>query len=164
MIERGKGRIANVTSIGGKVSVPWLLPYTASKSAAVGFSEGLRAELAGTGVKVTTVVPGLMRTGSFLSAWFKGDRAALEYGLFAPLSGTPVTTVSAERAARRIAGAVRRGDAEVTLGLQALLAARASGLAPGRRAEAPNLSTAPTSTRRSTTSRSPRRDGALRNA
>jgi short-subunit dehydrogenase len=130
MIERGEGRIANVTSIGGKVSVPWLLPYNASKFAAVGFSEGLRAELAGTGVKVTTVVPGLMRTGSFLAAWFKGDRAPLEYGLFAPLSGTPATTVSAERAARRIVGAVRRGDAEVTLGLHALLAARTSGLAP----------------------------------
>ena len=130
MVERGEGRIANVTSIGGKVSVPWLLPYTASKFAAVGFSEGLRAELAGTGVKVTTVVPGLMRTGSFLAAWFKGDRASLEYGLFAPLSGTPATTVSAERAARRIVGAVRRGDAEVTLGLHALLAARTSGVAP----------------------------------
>jgi short-subunit dehydrogenase len=130
MIERGEGRIANVTSIGGKVSVPWLLPYNASKFAAVGFSEGLRAELAGSGVKVTTIVPGLMRTGSFLAAWFKGDRAALEYSLFAPLSGTPATTVSAERAARTIVGAVRRGDAEVTLGLHALLASRTSGVAP----------------------------------
>jgi hypothetical protein len=71
-----------------------------------------------------------MRTGSFLAAWFKGDRAALEYSLFAPLSGTPATTVSAERAARTIVGAVRRGDAEVTLGLHALLASRTSGVAP----------------------------------
>jgi NAD(P)-dependent dehydrogenase (short-subunit alcohol dehydrogenase family) len=131
MIERGGGRIANVTSIGGKVSVPWLLPYTSAKFAAVGFSEGLRAELAGTGVQVTTVVPGLMRTGSFLAAYFKGDRAALEYSLFAPLSGTPATTVSAERAARRIVAALRRGDPEITLGLHAKLAARAAGIAPG---------------------------------
>ena len=131
MIDRGGGRIANITSIGGKVSVPWLLPYNSAKFAAVGFSEGLRAELAGTGVKVTTVVPGLMRTGSFLAAYFKGDRAALEYSLFAPLSGTPATTVSAERAARRIVAAVRRGDPEVTLGLHAKLAARAAGIAPG---------------------------------
>ena len=131
MIERGAGRIANVTSIGGKVSVPWLLPYSTAKFAAVGFSEGLRAELAGTGVKVTTVVPGLMRTGSFLAAYFKGDRAALEYSLFAPLSATPATTVSAERAARRIVAAMRRGDPEITLGLHAKLAARANGIAPG---------------------------------
>jgi short-subunit dehydrogenase len=130
MTERRRGRIANVTSVGGKISVPWLLPYNAAKFAAVGFSEGLRAELAGTGVKVTTVVPGLMRTGSFLAAYFKGDRAELEYSLFTPLSATPATTVSAERAARRIVGALRRGDAEITLGLHAKLAARASGLAP----------------------------------
>src|SRR4051812_27781616 len=131
MVERGAGRIANVTSIGGKVSVPWLLPYNTAKFAAVGFSEGMRAELAGTGVKVTTVVPGLLRTGSFLAAYFKGDRAALEYSLFTPLSATPATTVSAERAARRIVAALRRGDPELTLGLHAKLAARANGVAPG---------------------------------
>jgi NAD(P)-dependent dehydrogenase (short-subunit alcohol dehydrogenase family) len=131
MVERGGGRIANVTSIGGKISVPWLLPYSTAKFAAVGFSEGLRAELAGTGVKVTTIVPGLMRTGSFLAAYFKGDRAPLEYSLFTPLSATPATTVSAERAARRIVTAIRRGDPEVTLGLHAKLAARGNGLAPG---------------------------------
>ena len=131
MLDRGEGRIANVTSIGGKMSVPWLLPYSTAKFAAVGFSEGLRAELAGSGVKVTTVVPGLMRTGSFLAAWFKGDRAALEYALFTPLSATRATTVSAERAARRIVTALRRGDAEITLGVHAKLAARAVGIAPG---------------------------------
>lgn len=131
MIERRAGRIGNVTSVGGKVAVPWLLPYCSSKFAAVGFSEGLRAELASSGVKVTTIVPGLMRTGSFLSAWFKGDRAELEYRLFAPLSATPATTVSAERAARRIVEALRRGEAEITLGLHAKLAARANGIAPG---------------------------------
>jgi short-subunit dehydrogenase len=131
MVERSFGRIANVTSIGGKISVPWLLPYNTAKFAAVGFSEGLRAELAGTGVAVTTVVPGLMRTGSFLAAFFKGDRAELEYSLFTPLSATPATTVSAERAARRIVTAVRQGDAEITVGLHARLAARANGVAPG---------------------------------
>jgi NAD(P)-dependent dehydrogenase (short-subunit alcohol dehydrogenase family) len=131
MRERGEGRIANVTSIGGKISLPWLLPYATAKFAAVGFSEGLRAELAGTGIKVTTVVPGLMRTGSFLSAYFKGDRPELEYALFTPLSSTPATTVAGTRAARRIVDAIRCGDAEVTLGLHAKLAARANGIAPG---------------------------------
>src|SRR6059058_1677017 len=130
MIERGSGRIANVTSIGGKVSVPWLLPYNTSKFAAVGFSQGLRAELAGTGVQVTTVIPGLMRTGSYLAAYFKGERAPLEYSLFTPLSVTPASTIAATRAAKRIVAALRRGDAELTLGLHAKLAARANGVAP----------------------------------
>jgi NAD(P)-dependent dehydrogenase (short-subunit alcohol dehydrogenase family) len=107
------------------------VPYNVAKFAAVGFSEGLRAELAGTGVRVTTVVPGLMRTGSYLAAYFKGDKAETEYALFAPLSGTPLTTVSAERAARRIVRAIRYGEPELTLGLHAKLATRANGLAPG---------------------------------
>ena len=131
MRERREGRIANITSVGGKLSVPWLLPYATAKFAAVGFSEGLRAELAGTGIRVTTVVPGLMRTGSFLSAYFKGDRSDLEYNLFTPLSSVPVTTVAADRAASRIVRAIRLGEPEVTLGLHAKLAARANGLAPG---------------------------------
>ena len=64
MRQRGAGRIVNVASIGGKISVPHLLPYSASKFALVGLSEGLRAELAKDGIQVTTVCPGLMRTGS----------------------------------------------------------------------------------------------------
>ena len=44
---RGGRRIVNISSIGGKIAVPHLLPYTASKFALTGLSEGLRAELAG---------------------------------------------------------------------------------------------------------------------
>jgi NAD(P)-dependent dehydrogenase (short-subunit alcohol dehydrogenase family) len=79
MIARRSGSIANITSIGGKVSVPHLLPYSCAKFAAVAFSEGLRAELGRFGLKVTTVVPGLMRTGSHVNAYFKGNNQA-EYG------------------------------------------------------------------------------------
>jgi short-subunit dehydrogenase len=63
MISRGEGRIVNITSIGGKLSVPHLLPYNCAKFAAVGLSEGLRAELGRSKISVTTIVPGLMRTG-----------------------------------------------------------------------------------------------------
>jgi NAD(P)-dependent dehydrogenase (short-subunit alcohol dehydrogenase family) len=48
MRARGAGRIATITSIGGRLAVPHLLPYTAAKFAAVGLSEGLAAELART--------------------------------------------------------------------------------------------------------------------
>ena len=129
MLERGTGRIANITSIGGKVSVPYLLPYNAAKFAAVGFSEGLRAELAGTGVAVTTVVPGLMRTGSYVAALFKGRRETI-YRLFTPISATPLTTISARRAARKIVAAIERGDPELILTAHANVAVRVSGLAP----------------------------------
>ncbi len=130
MRRRGSGRIVNITSIGGKVSVPHLLPYSSAKFAAVGFSEGLRAELAGTGIHVTTVVPGLMRTGSHVNAMFHGD-AQREYTLFSLAATLPVVSMDAERAARQIVNAAARGDAELVLGLPANLLALAHGLAPG---------------------------------
>jgi NAD(P)-dependent dehydrogenase (short-subunit alcohol dehydrogenase family) len=52
MRRRRAGRIVNIASIGGKISVPHLLPYSASKFALVGLSEGLRAELARDGIRV----------------------------------------------------------------------------------------------------------------
>jgi NAD(P)-dependent dehydrogenase (short-subunit alcohol dehydrogenase family) len=72
MRARGGGRIVNVTSIGGRIAVPHLAPYSAAKFAAVGLSEGLRAELAGSGVRVLTVTPGLMRTGSHVAGALQG--------------------------------------------------------------------------------------------
>jgi short-subunit dehydrogenase len=129
MRARGEGRIANVTSIGGKISVPYLLPYNAAKFAAVGFSEGLRAELGGTGIVVTTVVPGLMRTGSYAAALFKGRRETM-YKLFTPISATPLTTISGRRAARKIVAAIERGDPELILTAHANVVVRASSVAP----------------------------------
>ena len=130
MLERKRGRIVNITSVGGKVSVPHLLPYNCAKFAAVGLSEGLRAELAKEGVAVVTVVPGLMRTGSPVNVYYKGKHRA-EYAWFTLGDSLPTTSMSARRAARRIVNATERGDAEVILTPQAHLAARFHGLFPG---------------------------------
>jgi short-subunit dehydrogenase len=114
-------RLVNVASIGGKISVPHLLPYCASKFALVGLSEGLRVELAKYDIKVTTVCPGLMRTGSTYNAMFKGQHRA-EFAWFHLADSTPGLTVHARRAARKIVEACRRGDAELIVGLPAKLA------------------------------------------
>jgi NAD(P)-dependent dehydrogenase (short-subunit alcohol dehydrogenase family) len=127
---RRQGRIVNITSIGGKVAVPHLLPYTCAKFAAVGFSEGLRAELSDKGVRVVTVAPGLMRTGSFLNASFKGDSES-ESAWFGLSSSLPGITMSGDRAARQIVKATIRGDAEKILTTTAGLLARFHGLFPG---------------------------------
>ncbi len=135
MITRGDGRIVNITSIGGKVSIPHLLPYSCAKFAAVGFSEGLHAEVKKFGVHVLTVAPGLMRTGSHINAYFKGKQKQ-EYGWFA-LSGTnPLLSVSAERAARQIVNAARRRQTELIVGWQAKLLVAMHGVAPGLTQEA----------------------------
>jgi NAD(P)-dependent dehydrogenase (short-subunit alcohol dehydrogenase family) len=130
MRRRREGRIVNIASIGGKVSMPHLVPYNASKFALVGLSEGLRAELAKERIIVTTVCPGLMRTGSPRNAFFKGQHRA-EYTWFSIIDALPLTSLSAEKAARQIIAACKRGDAEVVLSLPAKLATVVHGLCPG---------------------------------
>ena len=118
MMRRESGHIVNITSIGGKVAVPHLIPYCSAKFAAVGFSEGIHAELAKNKIKVTTVVPGLMRTGSHANAVFKGDHEK-EYSWFALSATAPLLAMDARRAARRIVDATARGAAEITLSIPA---------------------------------------------
>jgi len=129
MRRRGEGRIVNISSIGGKISVPHLVPYCASKFALTGLSDGLRAELIREGIVVTTVCPGLMRTGSAVNAMFKGKRPQ-EYAWFAISDSLPLASIDADRAARQIIAASRRGDAELIITLQAKLAVLAHDLAP----------------------------------
>jgi NAD(P)-dependent dehydrogenase (short-subunit alcohol dehydrogenase family) len=138
MRERREGRIVNITSIGGKLGIPHLVPYSASKFAAVGFSQGLRAEVAGDGIKVVTVVPGLMRTGSPRNAIFRGQHRS-EYAWFSISDSLPGLSISAESAARRIVEACRRGDAEVLFPLTTRIAAVANAMAPGLTAAALGL-------------------------
>ena len=138
MRSQGHGRIVTIASIGGKLSVPHLLPYSTAKFAAVGFSEGLRAELGRGPVTVTTVVPGLMRTGSHLQARFTGQ-AGKEFTWFALGASLPLISMDAERAARQIIGAVRQRRAEVILTPAAQLISRIAGLAPGLTSDALQL-------------------------
>jgi NAD(P)-dependent dehydrogenase (short-subunit alcohol dehydrogenase family) len=138
MQHRSFGRIVNVASIGGRIAVPHLTPYSASKFALVGLSDGARAELERYGIRVTTVAPGLMRTGSPLNATFKG-RHESEYAWFKVSSSIPGLTISAERAARKILDAARYGDPDLTITPQAKVLAAANAVLPGLVARAAML-------------------------
>lgn len=129
MRARGHGRIGIVTSLGGKVSAPHLVPYSTAKFGAVGFTQGLAAELAGTGVTATTLVPGLMRTGSHLQAAFVGD-VAKEYRWFALAATLPLVAMSAERAAHKMVAATLAGKPVAAIGVSAQASTRFGGLAP----------------------------------
>jgi len=129
MRQQGGGRIVNITSIGGRISVPHLVPYSASKFALVGLSDGLRAELARDNIVVTTVCPGLMRTGSPVNATFKG-RQPDEYTWFAISDSLPLISIDARRAARQIIDACRDGDAELVITTAARVAVVARTAAP----------------------------------
>lgn len=126
----GTGRIGYVSSVGGRVSVPHLGPYSVGKHALVGYADAMRAELAAAGVRVTTITPGLLRTGSHPNAEFKGQHEK-EYAWFAIGDAAPGVSMHGDRAASKIVDALRYGDAALTLTLAAKLAAAADGVAPG---------------------------------
>jgi NAD(P)-dependent dehydrogenase (short-subunit alcohol dehydrogenase family) len=127
--KRETARIVNISSIGGRIAIPHLVPYSASKFALVGLSDGLRSELAKEGIYVTTVCPGLMRTGSHVNARFKGKREE-EFAWFAVGDSLPVTSMAGRRAARRIVEACRYGEPTLILTPQAKAVAIANTVAP----------------------------------
>ena len=129
LLARRSGAIVNIASIGGKVAVPHMLPYSAAKFALVGYSEGLHAELRHKGIRVTTVCPGLMRTGGEAHAKFVGQ-VEKEEAWFKFSAKTPLIAASVDYAANRIFSAVSSGRAEITITPQAWLAARFAGLCP----------------------------------
>jgi NAD(P)-dependent dehydrogenase (short-subunit alcohol dehydrogenase family) len=129
MRARGSGVIVNISSVGGAVSVPHMLPYSASKFALAGFSEGLHAELARDGITVTTVIPGLMRTGSARNAFFAGDRER-EYAWFSVAAASPLFSMDPRRAARRIVDGALGGRPYLVLTLSARLALVLHGILP----------------------------------
>jgi NAD(P)-dependent dehydrogenase (short-subunit alcohol dehydrogenase family) len=125
----GGGRIVNISSIGGKMAVPHLAPYSASKFALTGFSDALRAELARDNIYVTTVAPGMMRTGSHVNAKFKGKRDA-EFAWFGLSAGMPLISMNADHAVRKILAACRRGQPSLTLTFAARAALLGNALFP----------------------------------
>jgi len=123
------GRIVNISSIGGRIAVPHMAAYSASKFALAGFSDAIRAELARDNILVTTVTPGLMRTGSQIHAKFKGDHAA-EYKWFDWSRKIPFASISVERAARKTLNACRRGKPALVMPWSAYFIIAANALFP----------------------------------
>ncbi|MEU3372576.1 SDR family oxidoreductase [Streptomyces sp. NPDC006660] len=134
-----QGTLVTISSVGGRIPAPHLLPYVTAKFAAAGFSQGLRAELTGSGVSVTTVFPGLMRTGSHTAARFHG-RPGAEYGWFGAAATMPLLSMDAGSAARAVVRAAERGRPELVLTPAAKIGVRLQGLAPASMARLLSLS------------------------
>jgi NAD(P)-dependent dehydrogenase (short-subunit alcohol dehydrogenase family) len=126
---QGGGRIVNISSIGGKVAVPHMAPYCASKFALTGLSDAMRAELTREHIYVTTVCPWLMRTGSHLNVEVRG-RHEQEFAWFAHGATTKGVAMSDQRAAQKILQAMREGRPSLDLGWQARAAVIANALTP----------------------------------
>lgn len=88
MVERGRGHIINIGSIAGHETYPNGAVYCATKAAVDRITTGLRLDLLGTGVKVSTIDPGMVET-EFSTVRFGGDerRAGQVYAGMTPLTG-----------------------------------------------------------------------------
>lgn len=118
--QQGGGRILNIGSMGAKIPIPHMSAYCASKFALAGFADVLGIEVAQENILVTTVHPGLMRTGSHVQAVFKGDQEK-EFAWFASAGLTPGLSMDADRAAQKILECLKRGDAEALISAPAKL-------------------------------------------
>lgn len=75
-IARGSGTIVNVGSVGGKLPLPYLAPYTTSKFAVTGLTEALHTELAPKGIHVCGIYPNIIKSNFMDRAIFRGTHAA----------------------------------------------------------------------------------------
>ncbi len=101
MVERGRGHVVNIGSIAGHETYPRGAVYCATKAAVDRITQGLRLDLLGTGVRVSTVDPGMVET-EFSLVRFDGDdaRAAEVYRDMTPLSAADVAETVVWVAAR----------------------------------------------------------------
>jgi short-subunit dehydrogenase len=125
MVQRGRGSLVYVSSLAGHVGTPLRSTYSASKHALQGWTESLRAELAGTGVRVTVVAPGYIQTNISLNAR-SGDGSA--YGR---MGHGNRNGLSAEVCAVRMLRAIQAGQDEVFIGGREVWAVYLHRLWPG---------------------------------
>jgi 3-hydroxy acid dehydrogenase/malonic semialdehyde reductase len=94
MVHRGRGTVVHLGSIAGRQVYPGGSVYCATKHAVRALTDGLRIDLLGTGVRVTSVDPGLVET-EFARVRFRGDddRAAAVYHGMTPLRAEDIAEV-----------------------------------------------------------------------
>jgi NAD(P)-dependent dehydrogenase (short-subunit alcohol dehydrogenase family) len=127
--EQKEGRIINIASIGGKIAVPHLLPYCASKFALVGLSEGLATELKKENILVSTITPSLMRTGSPRNITVRGNHEK-EYAWFKTAASFPLLSEEPQNVARKIIAALETNKLRPSVSGAERLASITKELAP----------------------------------
>lgn len=129
MKARKEGRIINISSLAGKISIPHLVPYSTSKFALAGFSEGLHNELKKDNILVTTAYPGLFNDRSYLNATYKGEETE-EFKWYSEAQTLPLLSSTTDYVAKEIISAAAKGESEVVVGLPAKILVALKGVFP----------------------------------
>jgi NADP-dependent 3-hydroxy acid dehydrogenase YdfG len=133
LLGQDSGVIVNTSSVFGLLGIPFQSAYCASKFAVRGFTDSLRQELRGTGVRAVTVHPGGVKTSIARNARYHGDPMGRELTheeaaqLFEQMALT-----TPERAARIIHEGVKAGKSRILVGPDAYLFEALARLAPSR--------------------------------
>ncbi|MCC3156558.1 SDR family oxidoreductase [Hymenobacter sp. 15J16-1T3B] len=125
LLRQGRGRIVTISSLVGKFGTPYRSAYAASKHALHGFFDSLRAELRGSGVGVTMLCPGFIRTGVSVNA-LTGDGRAL-----GTMDEATEKGLAPAEFARRALPLIARGENEAYIGGRETLGVYLKRFAPG---------------------------------
>jgi short-subunit dehydrogenase len=104
MVARGRGHVVNLASLAGKSATPYNVPYSAAKCGLILFTHSLRAELRGTGVSASVIVPGFVAEVGMIAEKVR------DHGVTVP----PIAGASAPDAvARAVIRAIERDVLEI---------------------------------------------------
>lgn len=110
MLSAGRGHVSVTASVAGKIGVPYRTGYCAAKHAVMGFFDALRAEVAHQGIRVSTVVPGFIRTNISVAA-LNGDGTA-----FGAVDEDIANGMDVDKAARQIVAGWDKQRSEIPVG------------------------------------------------
>jgi short-subunit dehydrogenase len=136
LLRQGSGVVVNTSSMFGLIGVPRVSAYCASKFAVRGFTESLRQELRGTGVRAVTVHPGGIKTNIARNARYHGDpRGPDRTHAEAAADFDALARTTPERAAQVIHDGVKAGKSRILIGADAYLVDALARVAPVRYAD-----------------------------
>lgn len=131
-LKQGEGTLVNVSSLFGLIGFPYQSAYCASKHAVRGFTESLRHEMRGTGVRVAAVHPGGVKTNIVANARFHADDAGNSDVDEAAEGFASIARATPEKAAKIIQSGIEAGKPRIRVGADAVAMDLISRIAPVR--------------------------------
>ncbi len=132
LLKQGGGTLVNVSSLFGLIGFPYQSAYCASKHAVRGFTESLRHEMRGTGVRVAAVHPGGVKTNIVANARFHADDAGNSDVNEAAEGFAAIARATPEKAAKIIQSGIEAGKPRIRVGADAVVMDVVSRIAPVR--------------------------------